>query len=103
MPVSKDAKVIKEIIKRYGSTIDLKTSPYLIAEIIRQYGPKLGKGGIAADCLPPGGPPPPPGPISLPSKFTPSDVLKLLKGKVDEVNQLSAALEKALKKKPKSK
>ncbi len=48
---------IDEIIKRYGHTIDLKKSPYLIIEIIQQYRGLFGRGGIAAACQPPGGPP----------------------------------------------
>ena len=50
-------KAIDEIIKRYGETIDLKKSPYLIIEIIQQFQGLLNNGGNAAECLPPGGPP----------------------------------------------
>jgi hypothetical protein len=49
-------KVIDEIIERYGDTIDLKNSPYLIIEILQQFQELLG-GNIVAECLPPGGPP----------------------------------------------
>lgn len=49
--------IINEIIKRYGETIDLKKSPYLIIEIIQQFQGKLNDNGIAAECAPPGGPP----------------------------------------------
>ncbi len=54
--MTNDEVVILEIIERYGHTLDLKKSPYLITEIVRIYGPRLG-GGIAAECAPPGGPP----------------------------------------------
>ena len=54
--MTKDEKVVKEIVDRYGATLDLKKNPHLILEIIKQYGPKLG-GGVVADCAPPGGPP----------------------------------------------
>ena len=65
-------KAIKEIIQKYGETIDLKKSPYLIAEIIRNYGslfeivsqssgPTPGSHGTP--------PPPPPGPGSAGNPF----------------------------------
>lgn len=49
-------KAIDEIIKRYGDTIDLKKSPYLIVEIVAQFQELLGEDKVA-ECLPPGGPP----------------------------------------------
>ena len=82
MTASKDDKVVKDIVKRYGNAIDLKSSPYVIVEIIRQYGPKLG-GGIAASCQPPGGPP---------KVLDPSHIIKELKATVAELNRLSAML-----------
>lgn len=94
MAKSRDGKIIKEIIKRYGDTIDLARNPYLIVEIIRQYGPKV-DGGVAAECLPPGGPPPPSGPH--PTHPDPSYLLEELRVKAEEMNRLSAALQKALK------
>jgi hypothetical protein len=87
MAKRKDDKVVKEIIERYGATIDLKASPYLIVEIIRQYGPRI-DGGVAASCQPPGGPP---------KILDPSEVILELRAKVGEVERLSAALQKALK------
>ncbi|MFC7519786.1 2OG-Fe(II) oxygenase [Xanthomonas populi] len=86
MATSKDDKIVKDIIKRYGGTLDLKSSPYLIVEIIRQFGPQLG-GGVAASCQPPGGTKP----------GDPSDLIKELKGKMQEVARLSVALEKSIK------
>ncbi|WP_115576525.1 hypothetical protein [Xanthomonas campestris] len=86
MATSKDDKIVKDIIKRYGGTLDLKSSPYLIVEIIRQFGPQLG-GGAAASCQPPGGTKP----------GDPSDLIKELKAKMQEVTRLSAALEKSIK------
>jgi hypothetical protein len=53
--MTKDEKVIKEIIAKYGDKIDLKKNPHVILEIIRNFGSHLG--GVAAECLPPGGPP----------------------------------------------
>lgn len=49
-------KAIDEIIERFGDTIDLKKSPYLIIEIVQQF-QELLKGAKVAECLPPGGPP----------------------------------------------
>lgn len=54
--MKKQEKVIKEVIKRYGETINLKKTPYVLIEILQQYGGVEG-GGIRADCAPPGGPP----------------------------------------------
>ena len=87
MAMSKDEKIVKEIVKRYGETLDLRGSPYVIVEIIRQFGPKL-RDGISASCLPPGGPP---------KVVDPSHIVKELKATVAELNRLSASLEKAIK------
>ena len=54
--MTKQEKVIKDVIARYGETINLKKTPYVLIEILRQYGGVVG-GGRAADCAPPGGPP----------------------------------------------
>lgn len=86
--MKKDEKVIKDVIARYGDTINLKASPYLLIEIIRQYGPQLG-GGIAADCAPPGGPP-----DILDEAVLVEEVARL----VAELTEVSAALQKARKK-----
>lgn len=68
--VKEQEKAIKDIVKRYGDTIDLRKSPYVIAEIIREYafafprnidnqsGPVPGSHGV-----PP--PPPPPSPDDM--------------------------------------
>ena len=86
MTRTKDDKIVLEIIERYGETINLKRAPYLIVEIIRQYAPKL-DGGIAADCLPPGGPPP--------KIFDPDDIMREISIKLKEIEHLSKALNKA--------
>jgi hypothetical protein len=82
-----DEKVAKEIIKRYGATLDLKSSPYLIVEIIRQYGGKIAS-RPEADCQPPGGPPP--------KKFDPSQLARELNARLADVSRLSSMLEKAM-------
>ena len=87
MAKHKDDKLVLEIIERYGHSIDLKQSPYLIVEIIRQYGPKFG-GGNVAECLPPGGPPPPP------KILEPDEIYALIRINLKEIEQLSKALHK---------
>jgi hypothetical protein len=87
--VSKDEKIVKEIIARYGATIDLKKSPYLIVEILRQFGARVG--GPAQDCAPPGGPP---------KVHDPDEIMKQLKVKAAEVNTLYALLAKAIRARP---
>lgn len=54
--MTKEDKIVKQIAQRYGDSIDLKKTPQVMIEIIRQFGPSL-TGGIQAACAPPGGPP----------------------------------------------
>jgi hypothetical protein len=84
--VTKDEKIVKEVIARYGATIDLKKSPYLIVEILRQFGPRVG--GPVADCAPPGGPP---------KLHTPEEIIKQMKSKASEMSKLSGLLAKAIR------
>ena len=84
--MTKEEKVIKEIIARYGATLDLKKTPFVIGEIIRQFGPRLG-GGIRTECAPPGGPP---------RVLDPSEIIKELKVKAADMTRLSASLQKAI-------
>lgn len=88
MAKRKDAHIVKEIIARYGSTIDLKESPYLVLEIIRQYASRIDPGGTVASCQPPGGPPKP---------FDPAEVILELKTRLAEVDRLASVLQKAVK------
>jgi hypothetical protein len=83
--MTKDEKAVKEIMARYGDTLDLKKSPYVIVEIIRQFGPQLG--GVRTACAPPGGPP----------KLRPDDLIKELKLRAAELSKLAANLGKAVK------
>jgi hypothetical protein len=87
MATRKEDKLIKEIIKRYGETLDLKSSPYLIVEIIRNYGPLIDDGVVAASCLPPGGPP---------KLFDPTEVMREIKTRFAEIERLSAVLQEHL-------
>ncbi|MBS0180711.1 MAG: hypothetical protein JSR20_18310 [Nitrospira sp.] len=84
--MTKDEKVIKEIIVRYGDTLNLKKTPYVITEIIRQFGRRLG-GGLQMDCQPPGGPP---------RLVDPSEIIKDLQAKATEMAKLSISLQKAI-------
>lgn len=89
--VTKDEKVIKEIIARYGEILNLKKSPYVITEIIRQFGARLG-GGPQMECQPPGGPP---------SVVGPFEIIKQLKAKSAEVTKLSISLQRVMGKQKK--
>jgi len=94
--MKKQEKAIKEIVKKYGTTINLKSSPYLIAEIVRNYAHVFNpdaafKRGVADDN-PPGTPPVP---HSLPGD--PQDIyievakisksLQLLHKKLDKLSK----------------
>jgi prolyl 4-hydroxylase len=57
LAMTEEEKVIKEIIERYGEEINMKKTPYVIVEIIRAFGGRLGSGMARAACNPPGGPP----------------------------------------------
>lgn len=90
MTTKSDARIVKKIIEQYGHTLDLRASPYVILEIIRQYGDKLG--GPAADCAPPGGPPP--------KQFDPFQLVRELRSRLADVDRLSTMLEETVKPKP---
>ena len=46
-------KIVREVIKKYGATIDLQESPFLIIEILRQFGHLFAETNDGG--LPPGG------------------------------------------------
>jgi hypothetical protein len=61
--------LVNDIAKKYGSTIDLKKSPAVLIEILRNYGrvlddpdPGGGTGGVSPSSIAVAGPPPPPPP-----------------------------------------
>jgi hypothetical protein len=70
MPKStRESRAISQIIKAHGSTLDLKSNPEVIIEIIRKWGVDL-IGEVPDAGVTPGGapefpPPPPPGPSSI--------------------------------------
>jgi hypothetical protein len=84
--VTNDEKVIKEIIARYGETINLKKTPHVIVEIIQQFAPRL-SGGIKAECAPPGGPP---------RTLDAGELVKELNARMADVNKVAASLQKAI-------
>lgn len=88
--MTKDEKVVKEIIARFGDTLNLKKTPHVILEIIRQFGPQVGQ-NPAAECLPPGGPP---------KLQDPEELVKLLKARLSELTKLSASLQKSIRARP---
>jgi hypothetical protein len=55
--VSED-KIVREVMKKYGDTINLKETPYMLIEILRGYGRLFDDGGDGGS--PPGGTPPAP-------------------------------------------
>lgn len=58
-----DEQIVKEVIRKYGAVLNLKETPFILIEILRNYGPL----GAHDDGGTPGGapePPPPPGPSS---------------------------------------
>lgn len=89
-------KAIKDIIKKYGETINLKKSPYLIAEIIRSYGSVFDPNIIAQSGPTPGShgtpppPPPPPGPSSNPFQQMFINIQHELSALTKEVKALNA-------------
>ena len=84
MPKKKtESQIAKEIIKRYGDLVDLRRSPYLIIEIIKQYGPLVGASPVAV-CLPPGGPP------KRPQK---GELVRQLQASLDEAVRVASLLD----------
>lgn len=91
--VKRQEKAISEIIERYGSTLNLKESPYIIAEILRQYGgifnsdPDPHTGPIPGSHGVPPPPPPSPGSIDFKDRFElVFNELKYLSKSIDQIN-----------------
>lgn len=83
-----EEKAVLEIIRKYGNNIDLKKSPYLIAEIVRQYGSVFNPiaGGETGPTPGSHGTPPPPSPQNM------IDPSKKINELILEVSKLSAKL-----------
>jgi hypothetical protein len=79
--MKKQEQAIKDIVKKYGETINLKTSPYLIGEIIRNYAhvfsPNLAPGNADDSAPEPGTPPVPGGLPELNAKVILTELAKL--------------------------
>ena len=86
-------RAIRDIIKKYGETINLRKSPYLIAEIVRNYSHIFGStnGPLAGE--PPPGTPPVPG--SLP-QFSPKEIFEEIARIGVNVRKLSSKIDKLL-------
>ncbi len=87
MALSKrQTSIVEEITKKYGRTLDLKASPGVLIEILRNYGRVLdddgggGAGGVSPSTIagsgPPPAPPPPPPPSSDPGDVGLADIMK---------------------------
>ena len=82
----KQASLVAEITKKYGQKLDLKASPGVLIEILRNYGRALddnggggGGGGVSPSTIAVGiTPPPPPPPSSDPGDVRLADVMKAL-------------------------
>jgi hypothetical protein len=86
--IKKEEKAILEIIEKYGEIINLKKSPYLIAEIIREYLSVFSPVSEGESGPVPGshGTPPPPGPHGI------FDFERKLNEVIQEVSKLSSRL-----------
>jgi hypothetical protein len=75
----KDADIVKRIIKRYGTVIDLKKSPETIMEILRTFAMDLDGGSPPGGTPPsPPSPSPPPGPSSVQTRVTNEEIMRQL-------------------------
>jgi hypothetical protein len=67
----KHRRIVKEIEKKFGKVIDLERSPFVLVEIIRQFGHQFeegggGEGGVSPTSIAVAGPPDPPEPPEPP-------------------------------------
>jgi hypothetical protein len=77
------AKIVEQIIGRYGEVIDLRQNPGVIIDIIRSFGPSVADddGGAPPGGAPPAPSPPgpePPGPADFHDRVTNTDIMKEL-------------------------
>lgn len=80
----KQAGIVDEITKKYGRTLDLKASPGVLIEILRNYGRVVdddngggGTGGVSPSTIAGSGPPPaPPAPSEGPGDVRLADIMK---------------------------
>lgn len=100
----KEQKVVEEIAKRYGNVIDLKKSPAVLIEILRNFGHILengGTGGVSPSSIAGSGPPPPPPPPPPPSEGGEAvqigDIMKAILRLQRDVNAISQVINKLAK------
>jgi len=89
-------RIVKQVIKRYGAFIDLKKTPFVLIEILREHGRLFQDpdGGLPPGGVPPP-PEPPPGPEDRPS-IDNSVILKQILTLSREVSKLATDV-KAIK------
>jgi|RhiMetdeSRZDD1v2_1073273.scaffolds.fasta_scaffold98304_4 hypothetical protein len=89
-------RIVKQVIKRYGAVIDLKKTPFVLIEILREHGRLFQDpdGGLPPGGVPPP-PEPPPGPEDRPS-IDNSVILKQILTLSREVSKLATDV-KAIK------
>lgn len=88
-----DDELIKQVIAKYGTTLDLQKRPHELTEILRNFRFDDPDGG-----LPPGGVPEPPQPSPGPSSIgKPGDDDVKLKEVMDQLLKLSRRVEKSAK------
>ncbi len=71
--MAREKEVVRKIIQKYGSVIDLEANPEVMIEILRRFRFEDDDGGS-----PPGGTPPspPPGPTSFQDRVTNEDLMR---------------------------
>lgn len=94
----KEQKLVADISKKYGSILDLKKSPAVLIEILRNYGRVLdnGTGGVSPSSIAGSGPPPPP-PSEGGETVQLGDVMKAVLKLQRDVNAISKVLNKLAK------
>jgi len=71
--MASDKQIVRNIIRRHGTVIDLEQQPEVIIDIIRRFGPRLDDDGGLPGGVPPS---PPPGPTSFQGDPAIRDVMK---------------------------
>jgi hypothetical protein len=98
----RQSALVNEIAKKYGSVIDLKKSPAVLVEILRNYGrvldpdPGGGTGGVSPTSIAVAGPPPAPPPTVKPDEASSdvmlSDVMRAVLNVQRDINSINKTL-----------
>ena len=51
-----EEQIVRSVIKKYGPVINLKETPYILTEILRDHGGRFSDGGLPPGGVAPGGP-----------------------------------------------